>query len=440
MASPRTMSTPPADAMGAIDSRDSDAVGKFAPDTPRSSSAPPSTAAILCACASYLISKSDRYVMSVAVLQMREELNWDREYQGRVMSMFGYGYIATQVLGGVAARTHGPGGVLLGAVAVWSLATIMLPSVAAGNYVVGVCGLRLVLGLGEGMNLPCIFQLLGPLPDRERGRWIAVTHACGTVGQLMALMVCPLLDWRTQFHLFGMLGLLWCVAWRCTYAGMDRPSAEAPPTLPGAAGQGSARPPWHRVLTCAPMWAIVAAHTANNYGLYTLMHWLPTLMHDRFSVPPRMLGVTALPALAHLAATAAAPLVAERMLRVYSRRAVRIACGWVALGIPSLCYLYVPLAPGAGACIAALCISQAADAFTIGSWSAGHGEIAPHCSGVTYGISNTFATVPSITAGPLTVWLLAHGGGWSAVFNVTAVVCILGALLYSKYVRTDPQL
>jgi hypothetical protein len=40
-------------------------------------------------------------------------------------------------------------------------------------------------------------------------------------------------------------------------------------------------PPWGKFFTSAPVWAIIAAHFAENWGFYTLLTQLPTFMRGK---------------------------------------------------------------------------------------------------------------------------------------------------------------
>lgn len=40
------------------------------------------------------------------------------------------------------------------------------------------------------------------------------------------------------------------------------------------------KPPWFKILSSLPVWAIVMAHFTENWGFYTWLTELPTFMHD----------------------------------------------------------------------------------------------------------------------------------------------------------------
>ena len=171
------------------------------------------------ACIGYGVAMSDRLLFSVAIVPMGKELAWDARTQGLLLSSFGWGYICTQVIGGLAAARIGSNRVLIGAVSVWSAATFLLPAVAylGSSFMWLLFCLRVALGLGEGLALPAIYHLLGSLSlssssldgerdiiarengerqgKGDRSEWIAFLYASGGCGHLLALFICPFLPW-----------------------------------------------------------------------------------------------------------------------------------------------------------------------------------------------------------------------------------------------------
>lgn len=65
---------------------------------------------------------------------------------------------------------------------------------------------------------------------------------------------------------------------------------------------------------------------------------------------------------------------------------------------------------------------------------ANHLDVAPNLSAITFGISNTIATIPGILIGPLTAELVVKSGGrWSPVFLIAALVNFVGSIVYYSH-------
>ena len=159
---------------------------------------------------------ADRTNISLAIVPMAEEKGWSSDLQGRVLSSFFFGYVTTQVLGGWLSLRYGGKPVLATAVALWSTSTLLTPLAADASFgVLLFC--RVTMGIGEGMALPCLHHLTARwIPLTERSIFLSSTAVGKFVGTGAAMAAAPLVAkwWPSIFYLFGILGLLWVVAWQ----------------------------------------------------------------------------------------------------------------------------------------------------------------------------------------------------------------------------------
>ena len=62
-------------------------------------------------------------------------------------------------------------------------------------------------------------------------------------------------------------------------------------------------------------------------------------------------------------------------------------------------------------------------------------------AGLTFGIANTFATVPGLVAGPLTAALLGGETGrtapWGVVFTLAAIINVAGSAVYWTFAKAE---
>ncbi len=409
------------------------------------------------ACLAYGVAMSDRLLFSVAVVPMGKELEWDARTQGLLLSSFGWGYICTQVIGGLAAARIGSNRVLVGAVTVWSACTLFLPPVAylGSSFTWLLFLLRILLGFGEGLALPAIYHLLGSLsssPDddekrvagsedgerkgragQHRSEWIAFLYACGGCGHLLALFICPWLSWPWMFFSFGAIGAVWVAAF--IIIGQNDYSLRY--------GESSLSPSrrwnWKEYASCRPLWAIVAAHMSSNSCLWFLSLWLPTILHERYGIEGRTLGMSAMPT---LVSVIVGPIVGKyitnhRLEEHFGKRTLRNRMTFIALWGQSISFLLAAVASSAWGMILCLSLAYACKTAACGGWEASHADITSS-SGFTYGISNTFATIPAILLGPLVVRILEWtDGSWTVAFSAIAAAPLLGSLLYSKNMSTE---
>ena len=120
----------------------------------------------------------DRVNLSVAVISMADELEWDREQQAAVLAAFFYGYVCSQLIGAELARRHGFKPVLLCAVALWSLVTMTTPNVARISTA-AAASWRVLLGLLEGVTYPTMYAAFSatiPLEERSTTLVSSVMH------------------------------------------------------------------------------------------------------------------------------------------------------------------------------------------------------------------------------------------------------------------------
>ena len=171
----------------------------------------PLCVAIVLASAANALNQADRNIVPIAVIPMSEELGLTLFERGLVLSSFAYGYILVQMPAGWIASRVPPLHLLLVAVFVWSISTVSTPA-AARLGLAGLFACRVVMGVAEGFCLPAIFQFFASsVSEARRSGAFGVMIASGSVGQLCALLFCPLISpWDWMFASFGIAGLVWC--------------------------------------------------------------------------------------------------------------------------------------------------------------------------------------------------------------------------------------
>lgn len=82
-------------------------------------------------------------------MQAKGEFDWDEETQGVVLSSFFWGYVLTQVPGGLLAERWGGKYTLGCAVLVPALCSLLTPLAARRGGAWGLVVLRVLMGLGQ---------------------------------------------------------------------------------------------------------------------------------------------------------------------------------------------------------------------------------------------------------------------------------------------------
>src|SRR5262249_51566848 len=157
----------------------------------------------------------DRVNISVVAPVLMQELGWDPAVMGMVLSAFFVGYFLTQIPGGWLSDRWGAKGLLGGGASWWSLAPV-LPLFA--RTPAAMLAVRVSRGRGEGMSPPCLYTSVARwVPVSERSRVTAFLASGMYVGLIiafpLAVWVMTHLGWPWVFYLFGLLGLVWSMAW-----------------------------------------------------------------------------------------------------------------------------------------------------------------------------------------------------------------------------------
>uniref|UniRef100_A0A453GY37 Major facilitator superfamily (MFS) profile domain-containing protein n=1 Tax=Aegilops tauschii subsp. strangulata TaxID=200361 RepID=A0A453GY37_AEGTS len=167
---------------------------------------------------SFLLCNMDRVNMSIAILPMSAEFGWSPATVGLIQSSFFWGYLLTQILGGIWADRFG-GKVVLGfGVVWWSIATILTPF-AAKLGLPFLLVVRAFMGIGEGVAMPAMNNILSKwIPVSERSRSLALVYSGMYLGSVTGLAFSPFLiskfGWPSVFYGFGSLGSIWFTLWQ----------------------------------------------------------------------------------------------------------------------------------------------------------------------------------------------------------------------------------
>ncbi|XP_041378578.1 sialin-like [Gigantopelta aegis] len=389
------------------------------------------------------------------------EFDWDKSVRSRVLAMYFYGYIFTQLPGGWLAARYGTRRVWGYAMTLVGVCTTLTP-IGARTSVYLLYALRFLIGFGAGVSFPAMHSMFGRWsPKFERSKLISFSYSGAAVGTILTFGLSGFMcaygfdnGWGSIFYLTGGGTLLWAVVWFFVVA--DTPSQHNTITeleqdfiensigLKGGLKRDST--PWLAMLKSAPLWAIIFAHVCNNYTNYTLLTSLPTFMKEVLKYDIRQNGMlSSLPYLCTCISAICAGQLADivRAKHILSTTLVRkiwqntsfwlaasflvgagfVTCEQRVVGVVLLCL-----------CVSAMGINKA-------GYMVSHVDIAPRYSGVLLGISNTLATIPGMIA-PLVAGVLTPNKTaeeWRNVFYVCAALAVAGAILYGCLISGELQ-
>jgi ACS family sodium-dependent inorganic phosphate cotransporter len=390
----------------------------------------------------------DRVNISVAIIPMAEDLGWDMEKQGTVLSSFFVGYLLLQVVGGRLADRHG-GKVVLGAgVLVWSLFTMLTPPAAALGFTLLIMT-RIAMGMGEAVTFPSIYSLLSRwVPLTERSRAVGLINSGIPLGIIFALVITPIIvesrGWEWAFYLFGGLGALWFLLWHKVVTSTPQEHATISSEELDAIEVDSSTDQitamrWYEYLKSRPVWAIVVAHFCNNWSLFILLSWMPTFIYQRLGVDYSSVGwLTMIPHIAtvigmNFAGSTADRLIKDGMPVVRVRKLMQI----IGFGSLTIGLLIVGHLETVWMAITVMAIGSGLGAFGSAGFFVNHMDIAPRHAGTLMGITNTAGAIPGIIGVYLTGFILEVTGSWVMVFSLASGVTLFGLVFFLLFAKGD---
>lgn len=412
---------------------------------------------------STFICYADRINMSVTILHMAAEYRWTSVTQGWILSSFFYGYICTQVVGGMLAQKYGGKQVLNFAVLWWSVFTYLTPF-ACRQSLATLLITRFLMGLGEGMAFPCVYHILSRfVPPEERSRSFAAVQGGVLLGTMFSFLTAPILctvfGWESVFQTYALLGFFWSFFWMwiapddhglAPYGDSDdsmsmsncRKMIINAPGLPRQM-QGGKQTATNfsclLLLKHPAVLAILVVHFCHNWGLYIMLSWFPTYCYQKLNISKDEVYITFLPYLMMAASAVLGGWLADRMLQG-GKPVLSVRKFMTILGLSGPAFFLPVFSLVQSKVLAIFLASMALSlATSVGSGALiNHVDIAPQYSGTLLGITNTAASLPGIIGVPLTAYLLQITGGlWFSVFLLSSVIQTSGLWYYLKNARAD---
>ncbi|MGH9761796.1 MAG: MFS transporter, partial [Blastocatellia bacterium] len=235
----------------------------------------------------YLITYMDRTNLSIIAPLISREFTFDKITMGVIFSAFSWSYTIFQMPCGYLGDRYGPRRILSIFALYWSILT---SAIVGARSAVAFWLYRFFFGIGEAGAFPTATRAMTYwVPATERAFAQGFTHAFSRLGSaltpLITVAVAARFGWRAAFWMFGIVGILWAVAWFVVYRDHPREDpqvneAELSIIHPRDRKTGSSRlhspVPWIALLKSRNMWAINVQYFAYGYSLWFYLTWLPT--------------------------------------------------------------------------------------------------------------------------------------------------------------------
>jgi ACS family D-galactonate transporter-like MFS transporter len=383
----------------------------------------PLSVAITLLVVSVFINYVDRGNLSIAAPLLKNELGLSASQLGILFSAFFWTYTAMLFVCGWFVDRFDPSRVLALGYLVWSLST------AATGLVHGFAMLllmRLFLGMGESVAFPCYSKILARhVPEHSRGfangaiiAGMKLGPAAGTLG---AGLLMANYGWRPVFLGIGLVSLVWLPTWV-----KWMPSREAPAHSAGPS------PRVIDILRKRPFWATAAGAFCCAYPLYFTITWLPFyLVHEQHLSLQDMVKIAALYYTVDAAAALATGWVTDfwirRGLAVGLMRKTAMALGWAtAAGGFFGCSSAGPDSYLVWLMVAAVGLGTG----NANIWAFTQTLAGPRAVGRWAGLQNGFGNLAGVIGPALTGFIVDWTGHFQVAIEITAAVCLLGALVW----------
>ncbi|XP_014102807.1 putative inorganic phosphate cotransporter [Bactrocera oleae] len=384
-----------------------------------------------------------------------EEYNWNERIKGLLLSSFFIGYVTSQVPSGYLSRRCGGKLLLLISLVSCSLLAILTPLCAAIGSWQLVLASRIVQGVFQGTVFPSTHTILSQWsPVEERGLMSSCTYSGCQFGTFVMLgssgvIAASRLGWPGIFYLSGSVGLLWAAIFK--YFGCSSPkecrqlSERERELITSHWGTSelqfrrrSMHPPWTEFFKSCPFWALMTVHCTNNWGLWTLLTYMPVYVKNILDMDIQNNALSsALPyfsmwVLSFVFTALSMWFKKRQWMSLNTNRKLFNTIGHGTPAITLIALGYVN-ADHVIAAVALLTITVGVSSASYLGYQINHIDLSPNFAGILMGISNCLANITGIVA-PLTVALIVTNEKsveqWRIVFFLASFLYILGNMVF----------
>merc|ERR1712038_237532 len=383
---------------------------------------------------------------------------WNEEIQGTVLGAFFYGYIFTQIPGGILSEKFGGKWIFGAGILVAGISALLAPlaSIFGIEYFIAM---RVLVGFCMGSAFPSLVNMLALwIPSSERSTLGAFVYAGAQAGTFLAYPLCGWLadtfGWESVFYVTGGLACLWFVFWALLIA-------ESPATHSTIGAEEKAfldhhieckmtddmpLPPLKAIFMTPAFLALIVAHCGQNWGLLTLLTEAPSYLNNvlHFSLTENGI-LSGLPWLSMslfsiIYGRLTDYMIVKNYITMTTGRKIGNTVGFIgpAIGLVGLCFIGCskPLA------VLCLCIAVGLNGATYSGWQVNHMDLSPNFAGTLMGITNTIANIFGCLA-PMFVGKMTNNnqtiGAWQIVFMVTAGIYVVTNAIFVFFATAETQ-
>lgn len=368
----------------------------------------------------WIISYIDRTVISLAIVQIGQDLTLDASQLGIVLSAFFMGYALMQIPGGWLADRFGSRKVIVAAVVAWSIFTAMS---GLAWSLTSLLLIRFLFGIGEGGFPAASTKAISDyFPAEKRTKAQSTMMSSNAFGSAIAPILCaPLLvafGWRSAFLIVGLLGIIFIV-WFLLVTKKAGSYSNS-----GASARPSGKE-YKQLFRNSYLWKVLLIFFFVNITTWGLMSWMPSYLMQGMGIDLKSVGLfSAVPTLFMTIGM----IVSGRIInKVGSKAKYGVIVGILIAG--ASLYL-MSSSSNVYQVIMFQCV-----AFTVISFIMSFVFTAPHrmmeqkVVGTAFGIINMGGQTAGIFSPMIMGALIASTGTYQAAFIFLSICCVIAAVI-----------
>lgn len=412
-----------------------------------------------------VVCQATRLAWAPLLIPMSEEMGFGHSKQGQILSAFSFGYLFTQILGGMAADRYGGKPVQTLSLVASALGMLLIPVIVHKGYF-ALCLVYFLMGLCQGPQHPGYNAMAAVwFGAAERG-WVSSVCEAGPVcGTLLALLISPrvaaVYGWRTAFTIFGLIATAWTIVWQ--YYAYSSPSEmsgngkigdddESAPEKGSGMGEADSEGGLQmlasisnsmmskkrvaratkfpfKFFTYTPVWAVIGQHMIFNTTRYFFADWTPIIYQELFNKNPVDSGfLLTMPFVTGaivqiLMSKVEGPLIKKG----FTPLQVRKMLGSLGFLSTACCLMMMPMATGPWTFAFILSIQCSSLSCHACGYKANYMDLTSRYQGQFMGTGNTIASICTFSM-PLVVAALLgeHGKNWNFIFVLLSFLNLVG--------------
>ncbi|KAK5641606.1 hypothetical protein RI129_010153 [Pyrocoelia pectoralis] len=382
---------------------------------------------------------------------------WNSKQQGLILASYFWGTILTSIPGGYLAERFGPTKTVAISSIISAFATVLTPLVAPWSWI-AVIVFRFILGLMAGVCYPALHCMVARwVPPNEKGKFAGALLG-GTIGTVVTWplsgSIIQHLGWTWAFYIQGGLVFLFSCVWLIVVS--DSPNTHPRiskeekfyinNSLGDGVGKAKGTPPYLKILTSIPFWALAALHFGNLWGLYLLLTAGPKYMSEVLGFNLGHSGLlAALPYLARAISGFIFGYVGDviRKREVLSVTVTRKLFVTTSHFLPGI-LLFTILCAGCNVtvCVILITLSLGFNGSSSITNIQNNQDLSPNFAGSIYGIINCIGGTTGFFTPMITGYLTAEQNGlkeWHTIFAIGASVYIATGIIFCIFGSGERQ-